>query len=136
MKNTGGCLCGQVRYTLGGAPLATALCHCSNCQRQSGAAFSVNLLVQDSQIEISGRLAAFEDAGESGGKVQRRFCPQCGSPVISSLASAPGLAALKAGTLDDTSWIRPAMQVWCGSKQDWLVLDPALPAFPKNPPAA
>lgn len=60
-KQTGGCLCGQVQYELDGEPVATALCHCTNCQRQSGAAFSVNLLIAESQLTLQGDLTTFED---------------------------------------------------------------------------
>lgn len=132
---SGRCLCGQVSYTLDGPPLATAVCHCRNCQRQSGSAFSVNLMVRESQLSLAGELATFEDEGGSGNKVHRRFCARCGSPVLSALDAMPGLVAVKAGTLDDVSQVRPGIQIWCDSKQDWLHLSPELPAFAKSPPA-
>lgn len=135
-KQTGGCLCGQVRYELEGDPVATAVCHCTNCQRQSGAAFSINHLATEAQLTITGDLTTFEDAGEGGSKVYRKFCGRCGSPIISTLESMPGMAAIKVGTLDDTSTVTPGVQLWCDSKQNWVELSSNLPGVPKNMPSA
>lgn len=131
---TGGCLCGQVTYTLEGDPAATAVCHCKNCQRQSGAAFSVNLLVRESQLSLKGTMTTFDDKGDSGNKVYRKFCGTCGSPILSALEGMPGMVAVKAGTLDDVSGVKPAVQVWCDSKQGWVELS-GLPGFGKSPPS-
>ena len=134
MTQTGRCLCGQVTYTLEGDPAVTAVCHCRNCQRQSGAAFSVNLLVHESQLAIDGALTTFEDKGNSGNKVWRKFCGTCGSPILSALEGMPGMIAVKAGTLDNVSGVKPAVQVWCESKQGWVDLA-GLPGFAQSPPA-
>ena len=61
MARTGKCLCGNVTYELDGDLLATAVCHCDHCQRQSGGAFSVILIVHESQMAVSGTLSTFED---------------------------------------------------------------------------
>lgn len=133
-KQSGGCLCGKVTYEFDGNPIATAVCHCANCQRQSGAAFSINILARETQLSVSGDLSTYEDAGENGNKVYRKFCPNCGSPIISALESMPGLVALKVGTLDDASAVKPSVQLWCTSKQNWLELAADLPGFPKDAP--
>lgn len=130
----GGCLCGKIRYTLNAEPLATALCHCTNCQRQGGAAFSVNLLFAATQVEITGALTEFVDHSDKGDPVGRKFCGNCGSPILSALSTMPGMIAIKAGTLDDTSQVKPQLQVWCASAQSWFTPDPALPGFPKDAP--
>lgn len=134
MHHTGGCLCGRVRYELHGPALATAICHCRNCQKQSGAAFSVNLVAREDQVSISGTLASYEDKGESGFPVYRRFCARCGSPILSALGSSPGILAVKAGTLDDPGFVSPSLQVWCDSRQPWLESLPGLPAFNRDVP--
>ena len=136
MANTGQCLCGQVQYEFEGDPVATAVCHCTSCQRQSGAAFSVNVLIQESQLRLDGTLETFEETADSGNKVYRRFCGTCGSPILSALEGMPGMIALKSGTLDDTSSLQPSVQVWCDSKQAWVQLPDSLTAFAKSPPVA
>ena len=135
MTQTGGCLCGKVRYEIEGEPAVTAVCHCTHCQKQSGSAFSVNLLVPDSRFKLDGDVQTYEDTGESGQKVHRRFCSRCGSPILSVLDAVPGMVAIKAGTLDADSSVRPMVQVWCDSKQDWLDLAGDIPGFGKNAPA-
>lgn len=132
----GGCLCGAVRYEAEGAPLATAVCHCKNCQLQGGGAFSIVIVMPAQAVRTSGTLKTYEDHGESGNIVSREFCPECGSPIFSRIPSAPDVTIIKAGTLDDTSSLMPQMHVWCASAQPWLSLDPSLPQFPHNPPAA
>lgn len=124
MARTGGCLCGQITYELSGDLLATAVCHCNHCQRQSGGAFSVNLIALESQMAVSGTLSTFEDRGENGDAVYvyRRFCGDCGSPILSALVEPAGVIAVKAGTLDDRSDVVPNVEAWCEHKQPWVEL--------------
>jgi hypothetical protein len=133
-KHTGGCLCGKVRYSIVGDPAIVAVCHCTNCQKQSGAAFSVNLGIPEGNVALTGILSTFEDRGSSGGAVLRRFCPDCGSPVVSEVASFPGLSWIKAGTLDDHGWFKPSMELWCGSAQSWVPEFSGTQRFEANPP--
>lgn len=121
---TGRCLCGAVTYELAGDLIATAVCHCDHCQRQGGAAFSVNLIAHESQLTIHGELKTYIETGENndGEYVRRRFCPECGSPIVSEIAQPPGLIAVKAGTLIDKSGINPTVEAWCVDKQPWVAL--------------
>ena len=118
-ETTGGCLCGQVRYTLKSAPVATVVCHCTHCQKASGSAFSTNLVAPRADIDLTGTLASYDDAAESGNTLKRSFCPKCGSSIMSESSARPGVAILKAGTLDDTSAVAPTMQIWTRSAQPW-----------------
>lgn len=124
MATTGGCLCGEITYEITGDLIATAVCHCDHCQRQSGGAFSVNLIVHESQMAVTGVLTTFEDRGENGDAVyvHRRFCGNCGSPILSALVQPAGILAVKAGTLDDRSVVAPTVQAWCEHKQPWVEL--------------
>lgn len=123
MGATGRCLCGEITYEITGDPLATVVCHCEHCQRQSGGAFSVNLIVMPSQIEVTGELHTYVETGENddGEYVHRRFCGSCGSPIISEMLLA-GVTAVKAGTLDNRTTIRPNTEVWCVDRQPWVEL--------------
>lgn len=124
MTRTGRCLCGAVSYEVSGDPIAWAICHCDHCQRQGGGAFSVNLVLHESQLTVHGDLATYEDRGDDGDDVYvlRRFCGACGSPIVSALVKTAGVIAVKAGTLDDTHDVRPAIEVWCERKQPWVHL--------------
>jgi hypothetical protein len=123
MTMTGRCLCGQVTYEITGEPIAIAVCHCTHCQRQSGGPFSLNVVTQPSQLSVSGELKTYTETGENddGEYVYRRFCPECGSPIVSELVG-PGILSVKVGTLDDTSAIAPTVEVWCVDRQPWVEL--------------
>jgi hypothetical protein len=124
MTRTGRCLCGQVTYEVSGELIATAVCHCEHCQRQSGSAFSVNLVVHESQLDLSGTLSTYEERGEHGDGVyvHRRFCGDCGSPIYSALLGTDGIVAVKAGTLEDRSDVNPTVEAWCDHRQPWVDL--------------
>jgi hypothetical protein len=125
MSQHGRCLCGKVTYELSGDVIATAVCHCDHCQRQSGGAFSVNLVVHESQLALHGELSTYGDPGNDPTgtvHVERRFCGNCGSPIVSVLAGGNGIVAVKAGTLDDRSTVAPKVQAWCVDRQPWVDL--------------
>jgi hypothetical protein len=121
----GGCLCGQVRYTVEADPIAVATCHCLNCQKQSGSALSLVVVIRRDTLALTGTLRTFEDRGETGQPVYRRFCPQCGSPVITDTpaAAAHGVIFIKGGTVDDAYRVlRPGRHYWTKRLHDWLPL--------------
>ena len=132
MKRQGRCLCGQVRYEVSGDPLAVVLCHCINCQKQSGSTFSFNIIGQSDQISLQGNVSTYVDENDSGDPVNRNFCGNCGSPIYSEILTQGNLIAVKIGTLDDTRDLEPQSQVWCISKQNWLSLNSDLPAAMRN----
>ena len=121
---TGRCLCGAVTYELSGDPIATAVCHCEHCQRQSGGPFSVNLVIHESQLAVNGALQTYDERGELGDDVyvRRKFCGTCGSPIVSELAKTDGVVAVKVGSLDDRSTVNPTVEVWCVDRQPWVSL--------------
>ncbi|MBV9995767.1 MAG: GFA family protein [Caulobacteraceae bacterium] len=120
----GGCLCGQVRYIAPAQFLSTIVCHCANCQKQAGSAFSVVAVLPREALKLKGELTVFEDRGTSGAPVWRNFCGRCGSPVITDTPQARerGLIFLKAGTLDDPSDLAPTIHAWTRSRQPWMQL--------------
>ena len=136
MKIEGGCLCGKVRYSADAEPIFVGVCHCKNCQKQAGTAFSVIFGIPKPALSLQGTLKTFDDRGDSGNPVYRRFCPECGSPILSETvtAVASNLAIIKAGTLDDASWLKPTLEIYCDSAQPWVELGGDRRRFPKMPP--
>lgn len=132
----GGCNCGAIRYTLATAPLAVAACHCTSCRKQSGAAYSVNLLVRADSMAVEGELARWIDHDtESGAPLAREYCGACGSPIRSAPSSTPRFLAVKAGTLDTPDAFAPAMHIWTQSKLAWVTIPDDLPRFARGPQA-
>ena len=132
---SGSCLCGSVKYTSSASPVMVGLCPCTHCQKQSGSAFSVNVAIPRGSLHFIGaKPAVYEDKGSSGLPVFRHFCASCGSPILSDVVATPKLDWLKAGTLDDTSWLKPAVSLWCDSAQSWVAYPEGMAKFPQNPP--
>jgi hypothetical protein len=131
----GGRLCGRVRYSATADPAFVGVCHCTHCQKQTGTAFSVVVGIPKSAKSVKGSLKVFHDRGDSGQAVERNFCPECGSPIFSDLAVMPGVTFIKAGTLDDTSWLDPKVHVYCDSAQHWSSIPEGSHKFAKAPPA-
>jgi hypothetical protein len=129
----GGCLCGKVRYSAEAEPIFTGVCHCHNCQKASGSAFAAVIAVPLPALTVQGELKTYTDTGDSGQPMLRRFCPECGSTIIDEAAVMPGVAMITIGTLDDPSWLKPAMQIYCDSAQPWVELGGMTQSFPKMP---
>ena len=131
MPVTGRCLCGDIKYQIDNPPAVTGVCHCKNCQRQAGSAFSTLAGVPKSEFTLtSGEPKLYEDSDtKSGNKVERYFCGRCGSPIYSALGDQPDSVFLKTGTMDDTSAFQPQFHVWCDSKQNWVTLEEGVPSL-------
>jgi hypothetical protein len=124
----GGCACGALRYRLASAPLFIHCCHCLNCQRQTGSAFVVNLLIEADRVEVEGAAEPVH-APRDGGGIQRIFrCPRCQVAVYSEYGR-PEVRFVRAGTLDDPRGIVPDVHIFTRSKVGWLTLPPDAPAF-------
>jgi hypothetical protein len=74
-----------------------------------------------------------EDLPETGNAMHRRFCPECGSRIATDADGIPNMTFVMAGTLDDTSWVDPTMQLWCGSAQPWVSLPEKIQPFQRMP---
>jgi hypothetical protein len=123
-QREGGCLCGAVRYRVPWPPAATVTCSCRNCQKQAGSALSVVLVFPRDAVEVRGPLKTYVDRGTSGQDIFRRFCPECGSPVLTDTPRAAWQEILfvKGGTLDDVSDLKPDTHYWTESAQPWMTL--------------
>jgi hypothetical protein len=131
---TGGCMCGSVRYEVNGEPAGSRVCHCRDCQRSTGSAFSSNLVVRDDTFRITaGEPSVFEKESDRGNTVQRFFCRDCSSPIYGRAGAFPDLLTVRAGTLDDPGNFRPQAMFFTSRAHAWLHLDEAIEQFPGMP---
>ena len=125
----GGCTCGAVRYRLSSEPLFVHCCHCLNCQRQTGSAFVINLLIEAERVEILAAAPQPVEVPRDDGNVQQIFrCPRCQVAVFSEY-SGPGVWFVRAGTLDEPTQIAPDVHIYTRSKVGWVTLPEGTPAF-------
>jgi hypothetical protein len=124
----GGCACGSVRYELTGEPLFVHCCHCLNCQRQTGSAFVINVLIETDRVELLAGEPEAVDVPRDGGSIQRIYrCPDCHVAVFSHYGW-PELRFVRAGTLDAPSSVAPDIHIFTRSKLPWVTLPPDVPA--------
>jgi hypothetical protein len=132
---TGGCICGAVRYECAAEPMFTGNCHCRDCQRATGGPFASVLAVPQAALKITGTVKYHDLKADSGNTISRGFCPTCGARLFGRSTVMPDLMIILAGSLDDPSWYKPAMDIYTASAQPWDHMNPALPKFPKMPPS-
>jgi len=131
----GGCRCGAVRYTLGLDNLPpTYACHCTDCQTWSGSAFSQQAVVAESAIEASGPFVIYELTSPSGRVSRQRMCGVCHTRIFNTNSARPGIAVVRAGTLDRSNELIVTAHIWTRSKQPWLELPDGAPAWSETPP--
>jgi hypothetical protein len=130
---TGGCLCGRIRYSVDAEPAFVGLCHCRDCQKFTGSAFAAVIGLPKSAVTVTGVLKGFTKQGDSGKPINRMFCPECGASVMDEAEAAPGIVMIQAGTLDDTSWMKPTSQIYCASAQPWVHLRGEMRSFDRTP---
>ena len=121
----GGCPCGAVRHEVTALPLSLYACHCTDCQRQSGSSFALNMPVATSAFRITkGVTKGWRHTSPSGGATVSHFCGDCGGQIFGERDSRPDSVNLRAGSLDDTSWLKPAAHFFLCSAQPWERLSP------------
>ena len=132
----GGCACGAVRYKLMTAPPFVYTCHCTDCQSLTTSAFTVSAPVSRKKIQIiKGNMKTWlRTTTDTGRPTRQHVCAACGVRIYSSPPQAPERLTLRLGTLDDTSWLRPAAAIWMRSAQPWFKPPPDMLTFEKQPP--
>jgi hypothetical protein len=132
---SGRCLCGSVRYEYTGEPEEATYCHCDDCRRATGGAYTVGVLTRAAALSIvTGRVKGYTTTGDSGNTITREFCPECGSPLFTRAQAYPNLVWIKAGSLDEPELIEPSYQTWTQCAVPWAYIDENLPSFPKGGP--
>jgi hypothetical protein len=125
----GGCACGAIRYRLQSDPLFIHCCHCLNCQRQTGSAFVINLMIEASHVEMVAGAPQPVEVPRDDGNTQRIFrCPTCQVAVYSEYGR-PEVRYVRGGTLDQPSEVTPDVHIFTKSKVSWLTIPESTPAF-------
>lgn len=133
---TGSCLCGQLYYQLDETQAGAAFhCHCRDCQKVTGSGKATVVHLPEAALALHGEHKIYEKNGTDGSTVRRGFCPHCGSQMLTFIAEIPGFVFVKAGTMDDSSWISMQANCWTASANSWSPVDTTIAGFAGNPPA-
>ena len=127
----GGCDCRTVRYRMATAPLIVHCCHCRWCQRESGAAFALNAMIEADRVTSLAAEPEIVETPSASGQGQRiARCPHCRLALWSHYAGAgPVLKFIRVGTLDNPDLLPPNVHIFTASKQSWVVIADGVPAF-------
>ena len=125
----GGCTCGAVRYRLTSDPLFVHCCHCLNCQRQTGSAFVINVLIETDRVEVTaGNARSVEVPRDDGSTQEVLRCPEC-QVALYSHYTYPAISFVRAGTLDEPASVSPDVHIFTRSKLPWVALPETVPSF-------
>lgn len=129
----GGCTCRAVRYRMTTGPVIVHCCHCTWCQRETGASFALNAVVETNRVEVLGtkpEMILTPSASGKGQKVHR--CPTCRVAVWSNYTGGgDNMSFIRVGTLDDPKAFPPDVHIFTSSKQPWITLPPGSLVFPE-----
>lgn len=131
----GGCLCGALRYRVKGNGLMLSACHCTECQRTSGGAFGLSLIVLRDALELTkGSPKRFDKAYEDGRHKIFNFCADCSTRLWNEMPRVAQIYNVKPGTLDDANkWLTPVAHLWLSEKQPWVLVPDGVLHFDKQP---
>jgi hypothetical protein len=129
----GGCDCRFVRYRLASPPLFVHCCHCRWCQRESGAAFALNAMIEAARVTVlCGEVTVIDTPSASGRGQRISRCPRCLVALWSNYSGAgPRVHFVRVGTLDNPDLLPPDIHIFTASRQPWVVLPPGTPAVPE-----
>ena len=133
----GGCRCGRVRYRLDlERPPKAYACHCLDCQTWSGSAFSVNFFVPENSVTVTaGEPALFELTSPAGSRTSRQHgCPVCFTRVFNTNTRRPGVAVIRAGSLDRSDELVLVAHIWAKRKLAGVEIPAGVPTWPEGAP--
>ena len=133
MKVHGGCHCGKLAFEADVDPEKAGICHCTDCQKLTGSAFSTFLPVPKAAFRmIRGEPAIYVKTAESGNKRAQAFCAGCGTRIYASAVDDPSVFNIRLGTIDERAVLPPVIQVWCRSALPWAMELGAIKQVPKQ----
>jgi hypothetical protein len=129
----GRCACGAVRYQLTSRPMFVHCCHCRWCQRESGASFALNAMIEADRVTLlqgTPEIVLTPTASGKGQKIAR--CPSCRIALWSNYAGAgDAIRFVRVGTLEEPDRLPPDIHIFTSSKQPWVTLASGTPAVPE-----
>ena len=133
-KKTGSCLCGEVSYSFNESSVISAHHgHCKDCQKSTGSGKATIVMIPENALQMKGEIKIYTVTGTDGSHVTRGFCESCGSPLISYIEEMQGIRLIKAGSLDDSSWLKIDSNFWSSTAREWSPVDETLHSFIKKP---
>ena len=133
MNNIGGCHCGSLRYKIIGEPMTCYTCHCTDCQKATGSAFTISVILEEKNLTITNGVAKTDSYQLNDNQLHRYSCENCGHTVWLTSPEHPGFLALRGGTMDDKKSIKPIAHIWFRSALPWVQVSPEQKNYEQQP---
>ena len=133
MNNIGGCHCGLLRYEIIGEPTTCYTCHCTDCQKATGSAFTISVILEEKSLTITSGIARTDSYQLKDNQLNRHSCENCGHTVWLTAPKHPGFLALRGGTMDDKKSIKPVAHIWFRSALPWVQISPEQKKYEQQP---
>ena len=132
MTQSGGCLCGAVRFSTTAKPVRAMACHCTACKRRTGAAYGIGVYFHDADVTFNDAERAVHQlrSDTTGRWIRNEFCPRCGTTVSWTLEMRPGLRAIAGGAYDHPDWFTVEAHIWSRSARADMCYPEAVPVHP------
>lgn len=130
---SGQCLCGSVRFSADTEIKMMANCHCKDCRAATGAAYGTLVFVAQDDVKVDGNVQVYHHTADSGAAMEKHFCPACGSQLFGRNSNRAGVLSVRAGVINETELVEPAVNVYLSSKIASTPVNPDLKGFEKMP---
>ena len=131
---SGRCVCEATRFRISSEPLTLYACHCTDCQKRTGSAFALSLWVPRAAVEATMGEPVVRDLAGPGEKRRPGWhCAHCGARLWGEPEKRPTMAVVRAGMLDDTSWLQPVAHLWTRSAQPWFTFPEGVTKYATQP---
>src|SRR5690242_9067767 len=131
----GRCNCGALTATFSARPVQTRQCWCRQCQKAAAGGPTHNAIFNTDDVALSGTVGSWSYLAPSGNTLTQAFCRDCGTPAYAQSSARPQFMTFRFGFLDESHGLAPEMAIWTDDKPAWATIDPALPSYPRQPPA-
>jgi len=127
---SGKCSCGDVRYEIRGEPLVTQACHCDDCQRTTGSAFVIHIIIYEEDFQITGETQMGLGPTGSNAGCELHSCVSCGVIVwVRYRYHKVPVIAVRAGTLTQPQAVEPQAHIFTSRKLPWMRIPTDVPSF-------
>ena len=130
---TGGCLCGEIKYTSTSEPKLAMNCHCNDCRKASGGPYLANVFIKEEFFALEGKPKKYIHYSDRGSKMTKFFCNNCGSQIYGTNSARPGSVTIRAGTINETDVIKPSVNLFIKNKIQSTPINNELKTFDEMP---
>lgn len=113
------CRCGSLKAECTGEPVLMSVCHCVECKRRTGSAFSTQARFAAENVNVMGEFRTFVRTADSERTLTYQFCPNCGSTIAYQIDMMPGVVAIPLGAFGEEVLPAPAYSAYERRKHPW-----------------